>query len=151
MAQNGPLFFISTNASGESYDQSLLFPLRDRNGIYEYGYRVHHIPEVPNGIDQLLPEGSDVKLTASVRPGTPANFITKTPRVKRKVIVKLQVPVDVPGETGTIVDFINFDLSISVPVDVSRELTDTVVKTIPGLLVDSNVLEEMVTQGHEPY
>lgn len=120
-------------------------PLRDRNGIYEY--------QGKQTSGTVFSADPSVRITASVRPGTSANYISKVPRVKRRVTLKIALPVDVPGETGTIVDFINLDVTLSSPNEATEMQIRAALASVEGLAfsIPDMPLRDLLVNGREPY
>lgn len=92
------------------------------------------------------------KISAAVRPGRDADFVTGTPRIKRRVTAKYAFPIDVPGETSDIVDFINIDFTMSLPVVANERQIRSAVKAVgDSFFVSGSCLKDLVIHGHEPY
>lgn len=121
-------------------------PARDRNGVYEYS-------GVQNN-GSIFSAHPSLRITASVRPGTPANFVSKVARVKRRTTLKFAIPIDVPGEVGTIVDYINVDVVFSSPVEATEAQVRHALSMVAGCAFDENAtqpLRDMLVNGREPY
>jgi hypothetical protein len=97
-----------------------------------------------------------IKVTASVRQGTSADFNTNKPRVKRRSVLKMALPVDMPWVgSETTLDFINVEVICSVPVDANEKQIRNALNLIPGTLYNGDgtlsCIGEMLAYGHEPY
>lgn len=147
MGQNSafPINFYDPNDRDIIVGGVSLKPLRSRNGIFEYSGSQN------NGA--IFSSHPSVRITASVRPGTAANFISKVARVKRRATLKLAFPVDVPGESGTIVDYINADIVISMPVEATEAQVRNVLASVEGLAfaIPDMPLRDLLVNGNEPY
>jgi hypothetical protein len=101
----------------------------------------------------LFSSGAPIKMSASVRPGKIADSASGTQRVKRRVTTKYAFPTDSTGPLGNaVVDFINIDCTISLPVDSTEAQIRTAVNTVNESFFSSgSCLRDMLVDGNEPY
>lgn len=123
----------------------LLTPLKARNGIYEYTGAM---------VSGTVYPSAPMRMSVSVRPGLAANYITKAQRVKQRTTQKLSFPVEIAGEFGPVIDYINLDLVLSAPIGVSENQIFGVLHTAAYAgFFDSanNPLRDLLVNGNEPY
>lgn len=143
-----PIFDIYSDLSTISNSPSLV-PVSNRNGL-----TVLKGSEVT---PTVLPADTNVQVTTSVRQGKPFNPINNTARVKRKFVMKVRVPVSVPGlvagAAGTVIDYVDVDLTIAAPV----EAGDGAIATAHRLVSDGEYaivttwVRDMILEGNEPF
>lgn len=139
-----------TNAQVTVYDNDglvvdtvALKPVRSRQGVFTFSGKGEDTAIFPN----LLP----MTLTASVRPGRAADYINKVTRVKRRTIVKVKLPLQVPGEEGPINDNIDVELVVSSPVDATDDQMRTAIMAASQATVSTECLQDMFVNGAEPF
>lgn len=125
-------------------------PHRERNGVFEYSGR----QSIVN--NDYFAGDARARITAALRPGTPANAVTKAPRVKRRVTVKAELPIVVTGVDGTSIDFINVDVVISCPVESTNLQLENAIHVAHAAMIASYLqgdtpIDDMLTGGNEPY
>jgi hypothetical protein len=121
-----------------------LKPMRSRNGVFEFQGR---------DVSDTVLDMSNVSsyATASVRPGRAADYINNVSRVKRKVTVKLRLPISVPGEDGDIIDYIDIESVVSAPVESDSDQLTTAMVNLNDLILSNDCLKDMVLNGNEPF
>jgi len=101
-----------------------------------------------------LPANGIVQATYSVRQGRPADPNNGTKRIKRKVIIKARVPVQVPGVVSgvDVIDFVDVDLTLATPVEADSGAIYTGLNfiSLDGGAMNQWV-EDMILNGNEPY
>lgn len=147
MGQNNQILMHLTDNTGSQAGNVVLLPVRDRNGIYEYS------GNLINGDPDILVNTVDTRVTASVRPGVPADFILGKQRVKRRCTLKVALPISVPAAVGTTVDYINVDFVLSAPVSSTEAQIRTALTAISTVCFDgaASPLKDLVVNGREPY
>lgn len=149
MAQNANILIWQTAAVGGTQNgQIVLSPSRSRNGIYEY------TGNTVNGEEGVISDEAFTKLTASVRPGTPADFSTGKARVKRRSSFKVALPISVPGPNGSsIIDYINVDFTLSNPIEATADQLRTALNSVHTAAYDgaASPLADLVVNGREPF
>jgi len=138
------------NLGVSTYDESqtevtplTVKPVRTRNGVFEF--------TTTHASDTVLSMSSvPLSVTASVRAGKAADFIYNTPRVKRKSVVKIRLPITTPGADGDIIDYIDVETSIAAPVEATESQLVTAMLMMTEIR-QNQCLYEMCTQGAEPY
>jgi hypothetical protein len=125
-------------------DAFQLRPLKNRNGVFEFA--------ALNSEDTVLDASTvPVYATASVRAGRAADFINNITRVKRKFVWKLRLPIEVPGEDGNIIDYIDVESVISTPVEADTDQLATALVNLNFSITNNGCLLDMVTKGEEPF
>lgn len=151
MTQQSGITIQLIDAAGERTGPSLgLNPHRERNGVFEYSGKQTSVNNVYFSSD------ARARLTAALRPGTPANAVTKAPRVKRRLTVKAELPIVVTSVDGTNVDFINVDVVVSCPVESTNLQLENALHIahaaiIANYLQGNTPIDDMLTGGNEPY
>lgn len=147
MARNDNIVLHTVDNTGSQAGVLTLVPTRARNGIFEYAGN-----NLAGSID-IITSAAFSRLSVSVRPGSPANFVSKVPRVKRRSTMKLALPVLVPGEEGNIVDYINLDVVLSSPVEANESQIRTALRSAELAAFDSlsSPLKDLVVNGREPF
>lgn len=140
MSQNQTIALDLSGLGGGDYS---LIPANTRNGVFTWTGQ-------PEEADSLYDTGLPIVATASVRPGRSADFTTGVERVKRKTIVKMRIPVHVPGADGDIVDYIDTSIELSAPVECSPTQVG-VAAIAAGGLFGTAPIDDMVGAGREPY
>lgn len=125
-------------------------PSRVRQGVYEYK------ATASSADDGYFDNTVGGRLTSSVRQGNPANYVTGTARIKRKLQFRAELPISVPGESGDIIDFIVADVTISAPVESVYTQYDNVLRLIHSALnaaynAGDTPLDDMLVSGVEPW
>lgn len=124
-------------------------PASARNGLFTFKGKETE--------STVLAPSRDAEMKLSVRPGRAANANTDTQRIKRRVTIKVAVPIVTPGivqgAAGDIVDTIDIDLTVSCPVETSKTelysaLSCIKAHTLPNL--NPAILDAFVN-GYEPY
>lgn len=151
MTQQTSFTITQIDATGSRSGPTVGFnPHRERNGVFEYSGRQSAVNNI------YLASDSRARVTAALRPGSPANIVTKAPRVKRRVTVKAELPIVVTGVDGTSVDYINVDIVISCPVESTTLQLENALH-IAHAAMNANYLQgdtpidDMLTGGNEPY
>lgn len=146
MAQNATFTLADSQGTPVNY---VFRPQRVDNGVQLYvADRAH--AAVPVSL-AALPVTKPI-ISVSLREGFAGNTITRTARIKRKIVYKLTMPdawTTVAGDGDPVLDTVDATVTISLPLDVqSRALTD-VIKMI-GNMLNATPLREVV-DGDFPY
>lgn len=147
MAQNNT-FQIKMIAAedGTQNGQITMVPSKARAGVFEY------LSSGFVGAPGIFPEGVPTRLTASVRSGNAANFVTGVRRIKRRAVIKVELPISVPGADGDIIDYINVDFTLSNPVEATPDQIATALNAAATAVYALNSpLKDVVEYGREPY
>lgn len=146
-ANNTILLQMTAAATGSQNGQIVLLPNRARNGIYEYTGK-----EV-NGEPGVILDTAFSKVTASVRPGVPADFANGKARVKRRTTIKVSLPISTPGAEGNITDYITVDFVLSAPVEATANQLRTALNSVHTAVYDgsNSPLADLVVNGREPF
>lgn len=133
-----------------------LQPLRSRLGVFEYAGS-----QVSGPSTGSITNTAKTTLSASVRQGRPSDFVKKVPRVKRKSIIRANLPILVPGPDGDVVDYITVDFSISAPVEANELQLCTALALATSATFDKGAdgatgnpatpLKDLVLNGNEPF
>jgi hypothetical protein len=138
------LNFSTYDAMQESVTSLAVKPIRSRNGVFEFA--------VTSSSDTVLAIGSvPVAVSASVRAGKAADFVYNTPRVKRKSVIKIRLPITTPGVDGDIIDYIDVETSIAAPVEATEAQIVTAMLNMSELYINNQCLYELCVNGAEPY
>lgn len=152
MSQQSGITINQIDDTGATGGPSIQFnPHRERNGVFEYSGKQSAV------VEGYLAPNARARITASLRPGVAANFVTKAERVKRRVNARVELPINVPGPEGsTVIDYMNVDLTISVPVEASYKQIGNALHVAHASLYATYLqgntpLDDMLTGGNEPY
>jgi hypothetical protein len=95
--------------------------------------------------------------TFSVRAGRPVDFVNNTKRIKRKMVCKCRLPVATPGmiagAPGSIVDYIDVELTVSTPVEATEDQLYSAIHFahLTDGVFGQGWVEDMLVNGNEPY
>lgn len=150
MSANKQLFLqLISSVSGVQTDKGTvsIYPARSRNGVFEYAGR----DLIGDNIDLDLVKGI-CKATMSVRPGNAADYVQKIQAVKRKALLKVMIPISVPGEIGSLTSYIIADLAVQIPVEATESQVQTALASCFSIAkASTSPAFDLTVNGREPY